>query len=287
MKGKVLFGAGIAAGYVLGSRSGRAAYEKLKARAAALWESQPVQDKVTAATDAVKEKAPEVSEQLGEAARRAGTVIGSAVRRDNSPTGTRGRDEAGRQRGRRHPRAQHASGDREPWDLVRVRGFGGCRRRVRPGAERPARAGLVRRRRRHPGRSRDQRRPQQGFLATPGLRAGSVAPVAAVPITTVASSSPERATRAVSPLRMNSPAVREACRRLVSISRWPPGASHCGAAAATRCWTCSPSVPPSRETRGSCRRASCGRVPISAEGTYGALTARMSTRPRSRAGRGS
>ena len=88
MKGKILFGAGIAAGYVLGSRSGRAAYEKLKARAAALWESQPVQDKVTAATEAVKDKAPEVSEQLGEAARRAGTVIGSAVRRDNSPAPT-------------------------------------------------------------------------------------------------------------------------------------------------------------------------------------------------------
>ena len=87
MKGKFLFGAGIAAGYVLGSRSGRAAYEKLKARAAGLWESQPVQDKVTAATAAVKEKAPEVSEQLGEAARRAGTVIGSAVRRDSSATG--------------------------------------------------------------------------------------------------------------------------------------------------------------------------------------------------------
>lgn len=84
MKNKLVFGAGIAAGYVLGSRSGRAAYEKLKARAAALWESQPVQDKVAAATDAVKEKAPEVSEQLGEAARRAGTVIGSAVRRDSS-----------------------------------------------------------------------------------------------------------------------------------------------------------------------------------------------------------
>ncbi|HEX9229265.1 MAG TPA: YtxH domain-containing protein [Arthrobacter sp.] len=89
MKGKLLFGAGIAAGYVLGSRSGRAAYEKLKTRAAALWESQPVQDKVTAATEAVKEKAPEVSEQLGEAARRAGTVIGSAVRRD-TPPGTAG-----------------------------------------------------------------------------------------------------------------------------------------------------------------------------------------------------
>ncbi|MET1065650.1 MAG: YtxH domain-containing protein [Arthrobacter sp.] len=87
MKGKLLFGAGIAAGYVLGSRSGRAAYEKLKTRATAVWESQPVQDKVAAATDAVKEKAPEVSEQLGEAARRAGTVIGSAVRRDSSSQG--------------------------------------------------------------------------------------------------------------------------------------------------------------------------------------------------------
>ena len=60
MKGKFLFGTGIAAGYVLGSRSGRAAYEKLKIRAAALWESKPVQDKITAASEVVKEKAPEV-----------------------------------------------------------------------------------------------------------------------------------------------------------------------------------------------------------------------------------
>ncbi|MCU1530824.1 MAG: hypothetical protein JWO49_395 [Arthrobacter sp.] len=84
MKAKLLFGTGIAAGYVLGSRSGRAAYEKLKARASALWESKPVQDKVAAATEAVKGKAPEVSEQLTEAARRAGTVISSAVHRDNT-----------------------------------------------------------------------------------------------------------------------------------------------------------------------------------------------------------
>lgn len=84
MKAKLLFGAGIAAGYVLGSRSGRAAYEKLKARAAALWESKPVQDKVAAATEAVKEKAPELPGHLTEAARRAGTVIGSATHRDRA-----------------------------------------------------------------------------------------------------------------------------------------------------------------------------------------------------------
>ena len=90
MKSKLLFGAGIAAGYVLGSRSGRAAYDKLKARAAGIWDSKPVQDKVTAATEAVKEKAPEVGDQLAEAARRAGTVLGSAMHRDASKPGDPG-----------------------------------------------------------------------------------------------------------------------------------------------------------------------------------------------------
>lgn len=84
MKAKLLFGAGIAAGFVLGSRSGRAAYDKLKTRAAALWESKPVQDKVAAATEAVKEKAPELPGQLTQAARRASTVIGSATHRDRA-----------------------------------------------------------------------------------------------------------------------------------------------------------------------------------------------------------
>ena len=82
MKGKFIFATGLAAGYVLGSRSGRAAYDKLKARSAELWHSKPVQDKVAAAAETVKDKAPEVSEHLGEAARRAGTVISSAVHRD-------------------------------------------------------------------------------------------------------------------------------------------------------------------------------------------------------------
>jgi len=84
MKSKLLLGIGIAAGYVLGSRSGRAAYDKLKARAASVWDSKPVQDKVSAATGALKERAPEVADQLGEAARRAGTVIGSAMHHDSA-----------------------------------------------------------------------------------------------------------------------------------------------------------------------------------------------------------
>jgi hypothetical protein len=88
MKGKFLFGTGLAAGFVLGSRSGRAAYEKLKTRAAGFWDSKPVQDKVAAATEVVKDKAPEISSQLTEAARRAGTVIGSAVHRNDATAGS-------------------------------------------------------------------------------------------------------------------------------------------------------------------------------------------------------
>ncbi|MET3719586.1 MULTISPECIES: YtxH domain-containing protein [unclassified Arthrobacter] len=84
MKSKLLLGIGIAAGYVLGSRSGRAAYDKLKTRAAGIWDSKPVQDKVNAATQAIKEKAPDVADQLGETARRASTVIGSAMHRDSA-----------------------------------------------------------------------------------------------------------------------------------------------------------------------------------------------------------
>lgn len=84
MKNKLLLGVGIATGYVLGSRSGRAAYDKLKARAAGIWDSQPVQEKVTVATEAIKEKAPGMADQLTEAARRAGTVLGSAMHRDDS-----------------------------------------------------------------------------------------------------------------------------------------------------------------------------------------------------------
>ncbi|MHC6594336.1 YtxH domain-containing protein [Arthrobacter sp. C152] len=92
MKNKLLLGVGIAAGYVLGSRSGRAAYDKLKARAASIWDSKPVQDKVAAATGTIKEKAPEVADQLGEAARRATTVLGSAMHREGGPTNGKASD---------------------------------------------------------------------------------------------------------------------------------------------------------------------------------------------------
>jgi hypothetical protein len=86
-------------------------------------------------------------------------------------------------------------------------------------------------------------------------------------MTTVASRSADLATRAVRPAAAKAASAREAWRSLVSLSRYPPGASHPAAPAATRRSTSSPSAPPSRAALGSCARASDGRKPISSDGT--------------------
>lgn len=46
MKGKILFVAGAAAGYVLGARAGRKRYEQIAAAAGRFWNARPVQDVV-------------------------------------------------------------------------------------------------------------------------------------------------------------------------------------------------------------------------------------------------
>lgn len=96
----------------------------------------------------------------------------------------------------------------------------------------------------------------------------------------------DRATRGISPASATLAAAAGACRSLVSTSRQPPCASQSGAPPMTRRTTSSPSPPPSSVTRGSCSRASAGIIAISAVGTYGALAASTSTRPRSAAGSG-
>ena len=53
MRGKVLFVAGLAIGYVLGTRDGRRRYEQIKAAAANIWESEPVKWAATQAQNAV------------------------------------------------------------------------------------------------------------------------------------------------------------------------------------------------------------------------------------------
>lgn len=76
MKGKVLFVAGLAVGYVLGTRDGRRRYEQIKAAATNIWESEPVQWGASQARDAMGDVADK-------ALASAKKVIHQATAKDN------------------------------------------------------------------------------------------------------------------------------------------------------------------------------------------------------------
>ncbi|GAA0965736.1 YtxH domain-containing protein [Frigoribacterium faeni] len=80
MKGKILFVAGAAVGYVLGARAGRGAYVKIKDQAESLWENPTVQKTVHQAEDFVKDNAPVVGKKLQEAAGDAASAAGSKAK---------------------------------------------------------------------------------------------------------------------------------------------------------------------------------------------------------------
>lgn len=75
MKNKLVFAAGMAAGYVLGARAGRASYEQIKVKATELWNSPKVQDTVSGATETVKSKAPEVQAQAEQVIKKAQSAL--------------------------------------------------------------------------------------------------------------------------------------------------------------------------------------------------------------------
>lgn len=75
MKNKLVFAAGMAAGYVLGARAGRASYEQIKVKATELWNNPKVQDRVSEATEAVKSKAPDVQAQAEQALKKAQSAM--------------------------------------------------------------------------------------------------------------------------------------------------------------------------------------------------------------------
>ncbi len=58
MRGKLIFIAGAAVGFVLGSRQGRQAYDRLKTKAADVWTDPKVRDNVAKAADLAKDKLP-------------------------------------------------------------------------------------------------------------------------------------------------------------------------------------------------------------------------------------
>ncbi len=60
MRGKIAFVVGAAVGYVLGSRAGRERYEQIKRGANHLWNTEPVQNGVSAVRGAVDERADDL-----------------------------------------------------------------------------------------------------------------------------------------------------------------------------------------------------------------------------------
>lgn len=82
MKGKLLFVAGLATGYVLGTRAGRERYEQIASAASSVWNAAPVQSGV----DSVKSFALARVGDVG------GTVLDGAKRVLNSVTKAAGSD---------------------------------------------------------------------------------------------------------------------------------------------------------------------------------------------------
>jgi hypothetical protein len=73
MAARLIFGLGVglAAGYVLGTKAGRAKYAEIKARANDVWHDPHVQKAVSDAGDLVREAAPVVQEKIADVAKAA------------------------------------------------------------------------------------------------------------------------------------------------------------------------------------------------------------------------
>lgn len=73
MKNKLVFTAGMAAGYVLGTRAGRESYEQLRTKARELWNSPKVQATVSSTTDTIRSKATNVPGSLKGVLKKSGS----------------------------------------------------------------------------------------------------------------------------------------------------------------------------------------------------------------------
>jgi hypothetical protein len=86
MKGRIVFVAGAALGYVLGARAGRRRYEQIKAGAERLWNDPNVQKGVDEVQGFVKDHTPDVAAAVvGQAKKVAGSVKKSAPAKTNKP----------------------------------------------------------------------------------------------------------------------------------------------------------------------------------------------------------
>lgn len=86
MRGKILFVAGLATGYVLGSRAGRQRYEQIKSGWLSVWHTAPVQNQVEKVQSFAKARVSEVPGMLYSGVRKVATVIASDSPAEPAPT---------------------------------------------------------------------------------------------------------------------------------------------------------------------------------------------------------
>ena len=112
MKKRLILLAGLGVGYVLGSRTGRQSYEKLKAQAQDLWTDPRVQDTVEKANQSIREKSPAVADAVQTAADKVNSAAGAIrpVRTSFSYVLLRGSGRSHRSRRRLHRRHEPARG---------------------------------------------------------------------------------------------------------------------------------------------------------------------------------
>jgi hypothetical protein len=90
MYGKLLFVAGLGAGYLFGTSRGRRDYEKLRRRASQIWLDPRVQRAAKQATDAVEKNVP-----MGEKLTEAVDATTRSARQHAGTTGTAGTTSTG------------------------------------------------------------------------------------------------------------------------------------------------------------------------------------------------
>ncbi|WP_210603583.1 hypothetical protein [Brevibacterium oceani] len=90
MKKRLILLAGLGVGFILGSRTGRQSYERLKAQAQDLWTDPRVQDTVDKANQSIREKSPAVADAVQTAADKV-----NAAAATNSPVSEFDGDEDG------------------------------------------------------------------------------------------------------------------------------------------------------------------------------------------------
>lgn len=94
MRGKILFVAGLAAGYVLGAKAGRQRYNQIADAAGKVWNNPNVQRTVDTVEEFVKDHSPDVAELAAEGTRRVVNAAAGKGRKGRSTIGNTRRDTA-------------------------------------------------------------------------------------------------------------------------------------------------------------------------------------------------